>query len=96
MNETQLKELDAIGRNYGLTFSTNSGPAKEYDLSVCLANMKMSQHTSRSADRLTHIIDRKKRRRHTGQRLHLHTGPAFCLDLAEHLAWMILACLSTT
>ena len=33
MNETQLKELDAIGRNYGLTFSTNSGPAKEYDLS---------------------------------------------------------------
>lgn len=33
MNETELNELDAIGRNYGLTFSTNSGPAKQYDLS---------------------------------------------------------------
>ncbi len=33
MEDTQLKELDAIGKNYGLTFSTNSGPAKKYDLS---------------------------------------------------------------
>lgn len=33
MDETQLKELDAIGKEYGLTFSTNSGPAKQYDLS---------------------------------------------------------------
>lgn len=33
MDEKQLKELDAIGREYGLTLSTNSGPAKPYDLS---------------------------------------------------------------
>jgi len=33
MNETQLKELDSIGKAYGMTFSTNSGPAKQYDLS---------------------------------------------------------------
>lgn len=33
MEDAQLKELDAIGKNYGLTFSTNSGPAKKYDLS---------------------------------------------------------------
>ena len=33
MNEEQLRELDAIGRGYGLTLSTNSGPAKQYDLS---------------------------------------------------------------
>jgi len=33
MDEAQLKELDAIGKEYGLTISTNSGPAKPYDLS---------------------------------------------------------------
>lgn len=33
MDEAQLKELDAIGNEYGLTISTNSGPAKQYDLS---------------------------------------------------------------
>ena len=33
MDEAQLKELDAIGKAYGMTISTNSGPAKQYDLS---------------------------------------------------------------
>ena len=33
MSEQELQELKSIGQEYGLTFSTNSGPAKEYDLS---------------------------------------------------------------
>lgn len=33
MNENELNEMAAIGKEYGLTFSTNSGPAKQYDLS---------------------------------------------------------------
>lgn len=33
MNAKELVELDAIGKEYGLTLSTNSGPAKQYDLS---------------------------------------------------------------
>lgn len=33
MDEQQLRELRAIGKEYGLTLSTNSGPAKQYDLS---------------------------------------------------------------
>lgn len=33
MNEKELLELDAIAKNYGLTLSTNSGPAKQYDVS---------------------------------------------------------------
>lgn len=33
MNDKELTEMAAIGKEYGLTFSTNSGPAKEYDLS---------------------------------------------------------------
>lgn len=33
MDEKQLRELDAVGKEYGLTLSTNSGPAKQYDLS---------------------------------------------------------------
>ena len=33
MGERELGELDAIGKEYGLTLSTNSGPAKQYDLS---------------------------------------------------------------
>ena len=33
MSEKELAELDAVAREYGLTLSTNSGPAKEYDLS---------------------------------------------------------------
>lgn len=33
MDLQELTELDAIGKEYGLTLSTNSGPAKQYDLS---------------------------------------------------------------
>lgn len=33
MTENQLQELDAIAKEYGLVLSTNSGPAKQYDLS---------------------------------------------------------------
>lgn len=33
MDTAQLIELDAIAKEYGLTLSTNSGPAKQYDLS---------------------------------------------------------------
>lgn len=33
MDEKQLKELNAISQEYGLTLSTNSGPSKQYDLS---------------------------------------------------------------
>lgn len=33
MNDNELSEMVAIGKEYGLTFSTNSGPAKQYDLS---------------------------------------------------------------
>ena len=33
MSKKDLTELDAIGKEYGLTLSTNSGPAKQYDLS---------------------------------------------------------------
>lgn len=33
MSPQELIELDAIGKEYGLTLSTNSGPAKQYDLS---------------------------------------------------------------
>ena len=29
MSQQELIELDAIGKNYGLTLSTNSGPAKQ-------------------------------------------------------------------
>ena len=34
MSEKELAELDAVAREYGLTLSTNSGPAKEYDSST--------------------------------------------------------------
>lgn len=33
MNEKELKEMADMGKEYGLIFSTNSGPAKQYDLS---------------------------------------------------------------
>ncbi|MCI8333059.1 MAG: sugar phosphate isomerase/epimerase [Lachnospiraceae bacterium] len=33
MDEVQLREMDAIGKRYGLGISTNSGPARQYDLS---------------------------------------------------------------
>jgi len=33
MNDDELQEMKAIGQEYGLTLSTNSGPAKEFDLS---------------------------------------------------------------
>lgn len=33
MNERELQELDAIAKGYGLVLTTNSGPAKEYDMS---------------------------------------------------------------
>lgn len=33
MNEKEITEMAAISREYGLTLSTNSGPAKKYDLS---------------------------------------------------------------
>ena len=33
MSEAEVAEMAAIGKEYGLTLSTNSGPAKEYDLS---------------------------------------------------------------
>ncbi|MDO4337413.1 MAG: sugar phosphate isomerase/epimerase [Eubacteriales bacterium] len=32
MSEQELAEMAAIGKEYGLTYSTNSGPAKQYDL----------------------------------------------------------------
>ena len=33
MSEKELIEFDAVAKEYGLTLSTNSGPAKQYDLS---------------------------------------------------------------
>ncbi len=33
MNDKELTEMAAIGKEYGLIFSTNSGPGKQYDLS---------------------------------------------------------------
>lgn len=32
MSDQELVEMVAIGKEYGLTYSTNSGPAKQYDL----------------------------------------------------------------
>ena len=40
MNTKQLYELDAIRKEYGLSFSTNSGPAKQYDLSSSDENIR--------------------------------------------------------
>ena len=33
MSERELREMDSIAKEYGMTLSTNSGPAKKYDLS---------------------------------------------------------------
>lgn len=40
MTDQELEEMKALGQEYGLTFSTNSGPSKKYDLSSVDENVR--------------------------------------------------------